>query len=184
MTPIYCLVTVKGTHDVDLKLPSFHQSQPRIYELGAMVIGRRGNVKTSFCHLITPDRWEITKFEPEKNAMIMRDCKDYGVDIQYAMSVLSILTLKADAVVFYNKVTDLQLLHAEWYKSNSGKSGDVWNPGKPIQEIAQGAKEYMKTDFTPSLAQAISYQRGKKLTDHSAHSYLNAMRQLVSCGIM
>lgn len=184
MTPMYCLITVKGTHKTDFKLLPSDPSQPRIYEIGAALLGRRGHTKLEFCSLIKPDGWSVASTgDREKNKSITEDCHEYGVDIRYALSAVSLIVAKSECVLFYNKVTDLPLMHIEQYHATGG-SDMIWNPGKPISEMANTIKEINGLYDIPSLAQAINLEKGRKVTDHSAAAYLANMRALLLSGIM
>lgn len=184
MTPLYCLLTVNGTHTPDFKLGPNDPSQPRIYEIGAALLGRRGHTKLQFCSLIKPDGWEVTALKYDgKNKSITTDCHEYGVDIRYALSAVSLIVSKAECVLFYNKVADLPLMHIERHHESGGRDM-VWNPGKPIREMASAIKEFAGLNEYPSLPKAMSLEFGRKITDHSAAAYLSNMRALILSGVM
>ncbi len=184
MNPIYCLVHVKGTHKPDFKAMPHDPCQPRIYEIGAALLGRRGNTKMQFCSLIIPDGWSVSATtNQEKNNDIAHDCDEYGVDIRYALSAVSLMVAKAECVLFYNKVADLPLMHIEQYHASGGRDV-IWEPRKPISEMAPAIKECHNLEKTPTLQQSVFLHRGRKTTDHSATACLNNMRSLILSGVM
>lgn len=95
------------------RLPLDDPSQPRIVQLGAVLVDENGQIVETFDRLIRPDGWHVPEEMAEIHGWTTEICAARGVPMKSALAEFTDLVRKARTVTAYNLEFDHQMLAIE-----------------------------------------------------------------------
>lgn len=104
------------TGKADMRSPATAKHQPYIVQLGAILCEDGGRERASVSLIIKPDGWKIPQEAADIHGITDAIAEACGVPIISALSVLSMLALRADTVIAHNLDFDLFVAAAAFHR--------------------------------------------------------------------
>lgn len=96
------------------KMPKTHPSQPRMVQLGAILIEDDGKVRGEINLIIKPDGWVVPKEAADVHGITTEMAEKYGIPVVIALNIFNRWSAMADTLVAHNFDYDDTVLQSEF----------------------------------------------------------------------
>lgn len=136
------------TGKADFKAPAIAPQQPKLVQLGALLIDLETGRELGSCDLIVyPSSWEIPQEVALIHGVTQQIAEDVGLDLDHVTNVFESMVRAADVVVCHNTAFDTIVMRravAMAQIANSGEVGDDPFEGKSIVCTMKASTEVVK----------------------------------------
>lgn len=173
---------------IDFNAPADAPHQPRIIQLGALLVGPEGHVIAQMNAFIKPDGWVVPEVVVKLTGITTEQCERVGIPMPQALAIFNAMKAVATTRVAHNLQFDKMMLAREAsvynipHDSAGIKSFCTMNASTRICKIAPTEKMIaagFKTFKKPNLQEAYTHFHGKPFEGtHDAMADVHACKDI------
>lgn len=107
------------TGKANLNLPIQDESQPRLVQLGAILMDDKHRVMGELNVIIKPDGWTIPKEASDIHGITQEFAEAFGVDLYLVVALFTSFITRAHVLVAHNFQFDALIINSEWWRMSN-----------------------------------------------------------------